>query len=97
MRLARRANQTAGGRTEEDISVAKKEETAAVAKENAISRYFRESRGELRKVTWPTRDEAWRLTLIVLGVTFAFAIFLWGVDALFSTMIRQAINLILGL
>lgn len=77
--------------------MAKKEESAAVTKENAISRYFRESRGELRKVTWPTRDEAVRLTIIVLLVTLAFAIFLWGVDALFSTLIRKAIDLIIGL
>ncbi len=76
--------------------MAKKEETTAVAQENALSRYFRETRGELRKVVWPTREEAWRLTLIVLAVTFAFALFLWAVDFMFSNMIRQLIQLILG-
>ncbi len=76
--------------------MAKKEETAAVAQENALSRYFRETRGELRKVVWPTREEAWRLTLIVLAVTFAFALFLWAVDFMFSNMIRQLIQLILN-
>lgn len=76
--------------------MAKKEETAAVAQENALSRYIRETRGELRKVTWPTREEAWRLTLIVLAVTAAFALFLWAVDSVFSRVIRLAIELILG-
>lgn len=76
--------------------MAKKEETAAVAQENAFSRYIRETRGELRKVTWPTRDEAWRLTLIVLAVTAAFALFLWAVDSLFSNLIRFVIELVLG-
>ena len=56
--------------------MAKKEEAAVVPQENPIGRYLRETRGELRKVTWPTRDEAWRLTAIVLGVTAAFAVFL---------------------
>lgn len=68
-----------------------------VSQENALSKYIRETRGELRKVTWPTREEAWRLTAIVLGVTAAFAVFLWGVDALFSNAIRLMIEAITGL
>lgn len=77
--------------------MSKKEETAAVPQENALSRYIRETRGELRKVTWPTREEAWRLTLIVLGVTAAFAVFLWAMDSLFSNMIRLIVEWIIGL
>lgn len=77
--------------------MSKKEETAAVPQENAFGRYLRETRGELRKVTWPTREEAWRLTLIVLGVTAAFAIFLWAMDSVFSNMIRLIIEQIIGL
>ncbi len=77
--------------------MAKKEEAAVVPQENAISRYIRETRGELRKVTWPTRDEAQRLTAVVLGVTAAFAAFLWIVDALFSNSIEFLIQRLLGL
>ena len=77
--------------------MAKKEEAAVVPQENAIGGYLRETRGELRKVTWPTRDEAWRLTAIVLGVTLAFAVFLWGMDALFSNFIQFLIQQILGI
>ena len=36
--------------------------------ENAIQRYFRETTGELRKVSWPTWPEARRLTGLVLLV-----------------------------
>jgi preprotein translocase subunit SecE len=76
--------------------VAKKEESTTVAQENAISRYIRETRGELRKVTWPTREEARRLTAIVLAVTAAFAVFLWAMDAIFSNAIRLVIEQMLG-
>jgi preprotein translocase subunit SecE len=38
----------------------------AVKKTNAIVRWWRETIGELRKVTWPTPPEAWRLTKIVI-------------------------------
>lgn len=77
--------------------MSKKEETAVVPQENPIGRYLRETRGELRKVTWPTREEAWRLTAIVLGVTAAFAVFLWALDSLFSNFIQFLIRQIVGL
>lgn len=77
--------------------MSKKEEVAAVPQENALGRYVRETRGELRKVTWPTREEAWRLTAIVLGVTAAFAVFLWAMDSVFSNMIRLVAEWIIGL
>jgi preprotein translocase subunit SecE len=64
---------------------------------NPISRYFRETRGELRKVTWPTREESWRLTLIVLGVTMAMAVFFWIFDFAFSNAIQFLIKQIIGL
>jgi preprotein translocase SecE subunit len=47
-----------------------------VKQENRLVHYFRETRAELRKVHWPTRNEARNLTLIVLGVTLAMTIFL---------------------
>ena len=64
---------------------------------NPLTRYLRETRGEIRKVTWPTRQESWRLTAIVLGVTIATAIFLWVFDTIFSTGIQVLIQNIVGL
>ena len=64
---------------------------------NPVTKYWKETRGELRKVTWPTRDESQRLTAIVIGVTIAFAIFLWGFDLLFSNVIQLLIEQLIGL
>ena len=64
---------------------------------NAVVRYFRETRGEIRKVTWPTRQESWRLTAIVLGVTVATAAFLWLFDTIFSGGIQFLIESMIGL
>jgi preprotein translocase SecE subunit len=50
----------------------------------------RETRAELRKVTWPTRREALRLTGIVLAATIGFALFL-GVFAMGLWPGRRAI------
>lgn len=69
---------------------AAKKKTSSQA--NPVSRYLRETRGELRKVTWPTREESWRLTAIVMGVSLAFSIFLWVFDTLFSNSVRLLID-----
>ena len=53
-----------------------------------IGEYVREIRSELRKVVWPTRDEAVRLTAVVIGVCTAVGLFLGGVDFLFSQMFQ---------
>ncbi|MFN8401185.1 MAG: preprotein translocase subunit SecE [Anaerolineales bacterium] len=61
-------------------------------KENAIQRYFRETTGELRKVSWPTWPEARRLTILVLIVMVVMGLFLASVDAL----AKELLNLMLG-
>jgi len=46
--------------------------------------FFGEVWGELRRVTWPTREEATRLTVLVLVLSTAFGLFLGGADLFFS-------------
>ena len=64
---------------------------------NPVTRYWKETRGELRKVTWPTREESQHLTAIVIGVTISFALFLWVFDLLFSNVIQLLIRQLIGL
>jgi preprotein translocase subunit SecE len=59
----------------------------AVKKPNAIVRWWRESLGELRKVTWPTPPEAWRLTKIVLVVIALMSSLLGVLDFAFTRLI----------
>lgn len=70
--------------------------TTQSSQANPLMRYLRETRGELRKVTWPTRDEAWRLTAIVLAVTLATAVFLWFFDTIFSNSLNFLISQLVG-
>ncbi len=46
--------------------------------------FIREVRSELRKVVWPTRQEAINLTMIVIGVSAAVGVFLGLVDFAFA-------------
>jgi preprotein translocase subunit SecE len=58
----------------------------------AIRKYFNETIGELRKVNWPTREEALFLTRIVLIVVVIMSIILGGLDFLFSRGIALLIQ-----
>jgi preprotein translocase subunit SecE len=49
--------------------------------ENKIQRFFRETIGELRRVTWPTWKEARNLTVVVIIVLVIMALFLHSIDA----------------
>lgn len=51
-----------------------------------IRRFWRETTGELKKVSWPTRQEAIQLTKIVIGVMLVVGAFLWVLDLLFIKM-----------
>jgi preprotein translocase subunit SecE len=65
----------------------------AVKEPNALVRYYRETVGELRKVVWPTREEALRLTGIVLTVIIIMAIILGLFDVGFAALISFLIGL----
>jgi preprotein translocase subunit SecE len=59
---------------------------AAVALQTAQGVAFWElaksARTEIRKVVWPTRQEATQTTLVVVAVVLVMALILWGLDSL---------------
>lgn len=59
---------------------------------NRIQRYFRETIGELRKVNWPTRQEATNLTIIVLIVTFSMSAVLGLLDFIYTRLIALILS-----
>jgi len=56
-------------------------------KEGRIKRWWRETIGELKKVNWPTPQEAWRLTKIVIAVIVIMGALLGGLDFGFTKLI----------
>ena len=57
-----------------------------------IIKYFQATRSELRKVTWPTRDETRNLTTIIVIVTVVMAIFLGTLDYVFQIITAGIIS-----
>ncbi|MFC2030709.1 preprotein translocase subunit SecE [Chloroflexota bacterium] len=68
-----------------------KTESARKNRGNAVVEYFRETWFELKKVSWPTRQEALNLTLMVILVTAFLAVVL----SLMDWAISEAFRLIL--
>ncbi len=62
-------------------------------KPNRFQRWWRETVGELRKVTWPTPREAMRMTYIVLAVMIATGLILGAFDYFFSRLISYLVAL----
>ncbi len=74
---------------QKELCVAKEEKKEAAPRQpNRIQRYFRETIGELRKVSWPTRKEAINLTVVVLIVTFGMSAFLGLLDFVYTQVFR---------
>lgn len=49
--------------------------------------FVRESRTELRKVVWPTRQEVVQTTMVVAAMVVVLAIILWGMDGVLVWLI----------
>jgi preprotein translocase SecE subunit len=56
-----------------------------------ITRFFQEAWQELRKVSWPTPDQARNLTILVLVVSAAVGFYIAFFDAIF-TLITKSLN-----
>ncbi len=61
-------------------------------KGHAFSNLAKEARTEIRKVVWPTRQEAAQTTMIVVGVVIVMAILLFGLDTLLSWIVELIIG-----
>ena len=51
--------------------------------------FLKEVRIELKRVTWPTRQQTIKYTFIVIGLSLAVAAFLGGLDFLFAWLLNK--------
>ncbi len=54
--------------------------------------FIRESKEELRKVTWPDRDEVTSFTGVVVVTVVMISLFLWLIDSALMTLIRTVMK-----
>ena len=56
-----------------------------------ITTFLKEVRLEAKKVSWPTKKEITRYTLIVIGISAVVAMYLGGLDFLFTKILEKFI------
>lgn len=52
--------------------------------------FLQDVRGELKKVTWPSRKEVYSTTLVVIATSIFFGFYLWGLDIVLSRALSLA-------
>lgn len=60
--------------------------------ENRLVKYLLSAKTELKKVTWPTKKETTKHTLIVIGVSVFTAVFLGVLDYVFAEVLALIIK-----
>ena len=56
---------------------------------NKLITFLKEVRLEMKKVNWPTREQTIKYTLTVIGVSLAVAIYLGGLDFLYTNLLNR--------
>jgi preprotein translocase subunit SecE len=56
-----------------------------------IRRYFDEVWSELRKVSWPTREQVRNLTVLVFAISLVVGIYITILDGVFQLAIDQLV------
>jgi preprotein translocase subunit SecE len=51
--------------------------------------FLRDVRSELKKVTWPSKNEVVNTTIVVIAATVFFGFYLFFMDVIFSWVITQ--------
>jgi len=64
--------------------------TSTAGGQNTLG-FLRSAQSEIKKVVWPTRQETSQTTLVVLVVVVIFAIILWLLDLVLSSLVNIVI------
>ena len=57
-----------------------------------LKSFFAEVKSELKKVTWPSKGEVKNTTVVVILTTVFFGFYLWGLDLIFTELMRRVMG-----
>jgi len=55
--------------------------------------YLKQVKTEVKKINWPTKKQTIRYSLVVVAISAVVAIFLGGLDFIFSTLLKKLVIL----
>ncbi len=56
-----------------------------------VTNYFKSAQVELKKVTWPSREETIQKTILVIIISLAVAMYLGALDYIFTRLLGLVI------
>jgi preprotein translocase subunit SecE len=63
-----------------------------VRKLQAVQQFYRDVKLEMKRVTWPTRQDVYGTTIVTIIVVFFFGFYLWGANWTLSYVVRELIG-----
>ena len=64
-----------------------------IEKNNGIIGFFREVKAEVKKITWPSKDETKKAFIAVVVFTVLYTILVGGLDSIFSNLFKMILNM----
>lgn len=57
-----------------------------------VAKFFRDCKGEIKKIVWPTPQAALKSTGVVLATIVVVGVFIFGIDTLFMKLLGLVMN-----
>ena len=57
-----------------------------------LKNYLQGVRNEVKRVSWPTRQEVISFTILVIILVFVLTLYIWGVDRVIEAILRVLVR-----
>ena len=75
------------------MSVKNNARTEKTIKSNGLFGFFREVKAEVKKITWPSKDETKKAFIAVIVFTLIYTILVGGLDFIFKSLFEMILKL----
>ena len=67
--------------------------TKSKSEKNSITKFFREIKAEVKRITWPSKDDTKKALIAVGVVVLIYIVLVGGLDYIFSSLFKLIFNL----
>ena len=67
--------------------------TKSKSEKNSIAKFFREIKAEVKRITWPSKDDTKKALIAVGVVVLIYIVLVGGLDYIFSSLFKLIFNL----
>lgn len=75
------------------MSVKNNAKTEKTVKNNGLFGFFREVKAEVKRITWPSKDETKKAFIAVIVFTLMYTILVGGLDFIFENLFKIILKL----